>query len=109
MSSTRSRRRGHAQFHHVQPVEQVFAESTRSDFRFQIAIRGRHHLHVELHRMRRSHRSHFALLQHPQQLRLQIDGHFAHFIEKHDSAVRRAEDAERTAQGSGESPFLVPE
>ena len=49
------------------------------------------------------------LLQHAQQLRLQLERHFADFVEEHDAAFRRAEHTEAATGSAGERALLVAE
>ncbi len=60
-------------------------------------------------RSRCADRSDFALLQHPQQLRLQYRRHFADFVEKYDSPVGRAKNAQRTSRRAGKCALFMPE
>jgi hypothetical protein len=50
-----------------------------------------------------------VLLQHAQQFRLELERHFADFVEKHDAAFGRAKYAKAAASGAGERAFLVTE
>ena len=93
------------QLDHIEPIEEVFAKPAGRNLSLEIAIRRRQYLHVDRQRMRCPDRRHFALLQHSQQLRLQLKRHFADFIEEGDPAVGCPKHAERAAQCAGERPF----
>ena len=101
--------RRHAQLDHVQAIEQILAEAAFGHFRFELAVRGRDDLHVDLLRNRRADRRDFVLLQHAQQLRLQIDRHLADFVEKDDAARGRAEHAQAASGRAGKRALLVTE
>ena len=49
------------------------------------------------------------LLQHAQQFRLQLERHFADFVQKHDAAFRRAKHAQAAAGRAGKRALLVTE
>ena len=79
--------------HHVQPEEEVLAEPAGADGRFQVAIGGGDDAHVECARVRWRPPAEFALLQHAQQLGLQIHGQVANFVEEDGAAVGRFEQS----------------
>ena len=54
-------------------------------------------------------RSHFALLQHPQQLGLQGQRHVADFVQKQGPAIGRVEQPFPVLVGAGEGPLAVAE
>ena len=59
----------------------------------KIAVRGGKHPHVHGDRVCRPHRTHFALLQHPQQAHLKRGRGLANFIQKHRAPVGALEQA----------------
>ena len=101
--------RRHPQLHHVQPIEQVLAEPAVRHFGVELAIGGGDDLDVDLLRNRRADRRHLVLLQHAQQLGLQLERHLADFVEKDDAARGSAEHAQAAAGGAGKRAFLVAE
>ena len=101
--------RRHVELDHVQSVVQVFAEAALENFPLQIAVRGGHHLHVDVHGHRRADRRHFVLLQHAQQFRLELERHFADFIQKHDAAFGGAKHAQAAPGRAGKRALLVTE
>jgi hypothetical protein len=93
---------------HVQPKIQVLAESAVAGILMQIAVGGRNDLHIDPGGARRSNRGHLALLQDTQQFGLQFDGHLAHFVQEHDTAVGGTKDPQRPSHGAGErAPFMA--
>ena len=101
--------RRNVQLDHVQAIIQIFAKAAGRHFGFQIAVRGGDHLHVDVHRMSRTDRSDFLLLQHAQQLGLQVERHFADFVQKDDPLLGGPKHTQRASVGAGEGPLLVTE
>ena len=56
-----------------------------------------------------AHALELALLQHAQQLRLQLEGQLADLVEEQRAAVGQLEAPELPRQRAGERPLLVPE
>lgn len=94
---------------HVQPVIEVFAEPAFADGAGQVYVGGGDHPHVHLQRLARSHAGDLALLQHPQQLDLQLQAQLADLIQQQGAAFRRFEPALMGADGAGKGAFLVAE
>ena len=74
---------------HVQAIKQVFSKRAIRAHLIEIAMRSRDDAHVHIHRLRRAHGPHRAVLQHTQQLRLKREWHVADFIEKQAAAIGR--------------------
>ena len=91
MSSVRSRSGGHGDRHDVQPVEQVLAEMPALDHRLArsrlVAAMTRT---STLERAGAAHPLELALLQHPQQLGLQLQGQLADLVQEQRAAVAPA-------------------
>ena len=91
----------------IQPKVQVFAEGTVFVGRFQIAVGGRNHAHIDLHPLITAHRTNLFFLQHPQQLGLQLHGQFADFVEEDGAPVGGLEQSLLRFQRSGKSSLFV--
>ena len=74
---------------HVEPVIEVLAELTLLHGRVQLAVRRGDDAHVDGDRLRPAHALEGALLEEPQQLRLQLVRDVADLVEQHGPAVRR--------------------
>jgi hypothetical protein len=75
----------------VQPVVQILLKSAVRDHLPQVAIRRGNHANVHLERPLGSERLELALLQYPQELRLQRGAHRSDFVEEDRSSVRKRE------------------
>jgi hypothetical protein len=100
MSSVRSRSDG---------TRSSIAKGALLDLLLEIAVGGRHDLHVDRHGLVGAHRQHLALLEHAEQFRLQFQRHLPDLVEEHDAPLGGTEDAERLARGASEGPLLVTE
>src|SRR5262249_24715535 len=65
--------------------------------------------HVDLERLRRADATDLALLERPQELRLQIEWQLTELVEEHGAAVAHLEEALARHDRAGERAFLVPE
>ena len=72
---------------------EVFAELTGQHRLLQVFVGGCNEPEVEVDRLLTTQAGEFALLQHTQQLGLQIGGQFTNFIEEHRAALGLLEDA----------------
>ena len=72
-------------------------------------MRGRHQPHVHLDRLRAAEALELLLLQHAQQLGLQLRGDVADLVEEQRPLVRQLEAADLLADGAGEGALLVAE
>ena len=109
ISSRRSRRGGHLQQHHVEPVVEILAEAAGGNGRFQVGVGGGDDAHVHRDGFGGAHGPHFAFLQHPQQLGLELQGHVADLVQEQGAAVGGLEEAGAVAIGAGEGALAVTE
>ena len=70
---------------------------------------GRYHAHVHGYRLGRSDRSHFAFLQHPQQLDLQRERHITDFVQEQRAAVGRLKKPLMRGNRARERAACMPE
>ena len=102
--------RRHLQWHHVDAIEEVFAEFAALDQRFQRAVRGGDDSYIDGDQPCRADRLDFTVLQHAQQLGLHRQRHVADLIEKQRAAIRELELAGLAASPrAGERAFLIAE
>ena len=94
---------------HVEPIEQIFAETACGDFRRKIAVGACDDADVDLDRGGRTDRDDFAFLQGAQKFGLQGQRHLGDFVEQQRAAVGSAEEAFARGVGAGEGAFLVAE
>ena len=73
---------------HIETVKQVLAEITPGDFFFQILVRGRDDAGINRDRLISSYRREALFIQGAQHLRLRLEAHIPHFVEKKRPAVR---------------------
>ena len=73
--------------HHVEAVEQVFAELALLNHRFQRPIGGGDQPHVDIDRVALPHVLDAPFLEHPQQFDLHRHRHIADFVEKQRAAI----------------------
>ena len=83
---------------HAQPEVQVRAEFAGRDFAPQLAIGRRHDAHVDLARLRRADSQHLAVLEHAQQLGLEVGTRLADLVEKQRAARSALEASERARE-----------
>ena len=95
--------------HHVQAVEEVFAEVSLGDHFRQVAVRRRDDAHVYLTGLVRPHGAHFAALENPQQLGLHLERHVADLVQEERAAIGRHEMTIAVRHRSRERALLVPE
>src|SRR5262245_1499168 len=101
--------RRHFDRDHVEPVEQVLAEALLPDRQLQLLMRGRDHAHVHLDRVRGADRLEGAVLEHAQQLHLQVGAHVADLVQEERPTVREREAALAVTHGVREGTADVPE
>ena len=101
--------RGHLYGNGVQPVVQVFAETSFADGLPDVDIGSCHDTHVGLADVGASHGYVFARLQHTQQSCLCSQRQFAYFIEEKRSFVSHAEVTRRIADGTRIRAFYMAE
>ena len=93
----------------VEPVVEILAKRAIADLALEIAVRRRDHPDVDLHRVGPAHALELALLQHAQELDLDLERHVADLVEEQRPAVRQLEAARPPTHGAGERALLVPE
>src|SRR3954471_6859511 len=93
----------------VQAIEQIGPKRLRLDHLFEVPIGGRNHPRVGLQRPRAAETLELPLLQHTQQLRLELERDFPNFVEEHGAVIRELEPADALRNGARERPFLVSE
>ena len=109
MSSRRSRSGGIDDGKHVQPVVQIAAELFFRDHRDEVAIRRGDQPDVHADRSRAAQPLELLFLQHPQQLRLQLQRNVADFVEEQRAAVAPARSGRsRCAMAPVNAPFSWP-
>jgi hypothetical protein len=101
--------RRQVQGHDVQPVEEVVAECPLAHRGAQIRVRGGQHADVDGNWPLAAHALDLALLQHAQQLGLQIEAQRADLVQEHGAAVRQLEAPEPARVRPGEGAALVAE
>src|SRR5579862_1391383 len=77
--------------------------------RIEVAMRGRDHPYVDRNRLRRSDRTHLALLQNAKELHLQRHRHVADLVQEQRPAVGRLEQAFVRLYGASERAAGMPE
>ena len=93
----------------TQPVEQVLAKVTVDHRGTQRTMRRRHDPDVDREWLATTDRDHGALLQHPKELRLQVETELGDLVEKERAAFGQAEVTRHVTHRSSERPFDVPE
>ena len=101
--------RRHLDRNHAQPKVQVLAEFPRGDQGLEVLVGRRDHARLELERLDAADPVELALLQHAQQLGLQLDRQVADFVEEDRAGVGHLEFAGAPLGRAGERAALVPE
>ena len=86
---------------------QVFAEFARIDGGAQVFVGGCNQAHIQIDGGFTAQAVELFLLQHPQQLGLQVDGHFANFVQKHRATVGLFEQTFVLFVRAGESTLFM--
>src|SRR5262249_61891438 len=94
---------------HVEAIEQVGPELLLLDERREVPVGGRDQPRVGAKRAPAAQPLELALLEHPQELRLELEGNLAHFVQEARYAVGQLEAAVALRDGAGERAFLVAE
>src|SRR3982751_845879 len=81
-------KRRQLQRNHVQPVEQILAESARADFFSQVLVRGSNDANVDLARDVLPDTLVLPFLEHAQEFGLKFQGKVANLVEEDGAAVR---------------------
>ena len=93
----------------VETIVQVAAEASRADFLGQISIGRGDHPHVHIDSTRTAEPFDLALLEHPQQLRLELERQFPDLVEQNGPSMRQLEPANLGRMGAGERATLAAE
>ena len=93
----------------VEAEEEVLAEALVLDLRLEVAVGGAEHAHVDLDLHLAAEPAQPALLEHAEQLGLQLDGDLAHLVEEERAAVGELEHAGAPLIRAGERAALVAE
>src|SRR5258708_32019666 len=101
--------RRHLDWKHVQPVVQVGTEALPGHRARRGAVGRRDQPALGPDRSRAAEPLEFALLQHAQQLRLQLEGHLADLVEEYRAAARELEPSNALSDGAGERALFVAE
>src|SRR4029077_12822711 len=88
-------------------VVEVAAEAAIGHNPGQVAVRGRHEAHVHLDGPGAAQAFELLLLEHAEQLGLQLRGDVADLVEEQGPPVRQLESPDFLADGPGEGAFLV--
>src|SRR5262249_5600823 len=94
---------------HVQPEEEVGAESARPDVLLEVTVGGGHHAGVDLDRIRAADALEASLLQIAEQLRLELRGEIPDLVEEDRPAPRRLEATGLVLPRAGERAAHVSE
>src|SRR6266478_7919751 len=101
--------RRHVDGEDVEAVIEVVAETLLVDHRAEIAVRRRDQPHVHLDGLRPADALELLLLEHPQQLRLELERDLADLVEEQRATVRDLESSDLLRDRAGESAALVTE
>ena len=93
--------------HHVQAVKEVLTEAALIHFGLQRAVRGSQHPHVDGDFFMTANGHDGSLLQHTQQLGLNLRLHLPDFVEEDRAAVRRPETPQRRRNRASERALHV--
>ena len=99
--------RGHAQFERADAKVQIFTKLAPANGVAQILVGGGNHPHVEVSHPLTAQAYQHALLQHAQQLGLQVNWHLGNFIQKQRAALGLFKQALVFFHGAGEGAFLM--
>ncbi len=94
---------------HVEAEVEVLAKASALHLLLQVAVGGRDHAHVDGAGALLADALEMALLQHAQQLALQLERDFADLVEEQRAAVGELEAADAVAQRAGERALHVAE
>ena len=99
----------HPDGNHVQSIKEILTKRSLRSSLIEHSVRGRDDAHVHLNRLRSAHPFEFALLKHPEQLGLNLQGHITHLIEKQRARIRQLEASGLVLDRAGEGPPHVSE
>jgi hypothetical protein len=92
-----------------EPVVQIVTQAARGHRGLEVAVRRRHHAHVEGEFLPSAEPAHPTVLENPQHLRLESDGHLGDLVEEQRSPMCQLEAAGARRDRAGEGAFLVTE
>src|SRR5260370_20246222 len=101
--------RRHVQIHHVDAVGKILAESPLFDLRFQMAVGGAHHPHLDLLVLLGADPAELPILQKLQELRLQGGVKLRNLVKKQSPAVGQFDPSWLRTKGACKSSFFVAE
>src|SRR4030095_15529592 len=93
----------------IQAVKQIFAKFLLLNHLSEVAIAGCDQTGIGVNSPCASQPLEFSLLEHTQQLGVQLDGNIPDLVEEYLAAVRQLEAADALCDGAGERAFLVTE
>src|SRR5439155_26099110 len=94
---------------HLQPMEQILPEGARSHARGEIGVAGGDQPKIATDQGATADSAKLALLQHPEELCLGLEGQVRDLVEEKGAAVRQLEDAHPLPVGAGEGAAFVAE
>ena len=92
---------------HVQPVKQILAEAPGRHLVGKVTVGGGNNADIQVDQFGTAQALDFPLLQHPQQFRLQLDGHLGDLVEQQRAAVGLFKFARTGLVGAGKGTLLV--
>ena len=92
---------------HIEAVIQVLAKAPGGNLSLQVAVGGGNHAHVHGHGFGAAHRVHHALLQHAQQLDLQLQRQVANLVQKNRAVLRQLKAPDPVGHGAGKCALAV--
>ena len=101
--------RRHHDGHDVEPVIEVVTEDAASDGLLEVGVRGGDEPHVDLDRARAADPFDLSLLEHPEELRLELGPQGADLVEEERAPLRELELTELALVGARERAPLVAE
>src|SRR6476620_205491 len=92
---------------HVQAIKEILAELPLRDLLFEVLVRCADDSHIRPNRLVASHPRKLPLLQHAQDLALDLERHFSNLIEKKCTLIALLETPDSLAVRSRERPLFV--
>ena len=92
---------------HVEAVVQIFAKAASGNLGLQVAVGGGNHAHVHGHGLGAAHRVDHALLQHAQQLDLQLQRQVANLVQEDGAVLRQLKAPDPVGHGAGKRALAV--
>src|SRR5213594_370725 len=101
--------RRHDHRHDVEPIVEILAEGAASDGLLEVRVRGGDEPDVDLDRASTADSLDLALLEHAQELHLELGPQCADLVEEHGAPLRQLELPQLPPVGAGERALLVAE